>query len=342
MARHSFIRVSKLHDVAGRIDYISNPARQEFLYGVRATCDTPYWQKLANENQLDFHRSGSLGKCIEARELIIALPEEYQYIKPEEILDRFTGFFKDKYGVECIAALHHNKRKTNYHIHLIFSERKELPEKEVKIASRNMFYDEKGKHRRTKKEITDDNGELRKGCYIIPKGKPYEGHHFEPKEKVFKGKAFLQEVKEVYTELINEQMKDSEKLEVFKKDSIFLPMKKIGKNNPKADIIMRNNYEVAKWNSNAVYLSKHMPEDHIKEIKKKEIVEPVREAKAQGVRNDFVGIISRATKILNRFYKEWRGLRIEDRPEARSDRFYRLLDYCRVKISPLKNKGWER
>ena len=30
--------------------------------------------------------------------------------------------------MECIAALHHNKRKTNYHIHLIFAERKLLDE----------------------------------------------------------------------------------------------------------------------------------------------------------------------------------------------------------------------
>lgn len=74
--------------------------------------------------------------------------------------------------------MHHNTRQTNYHIHLIFSERQELAEPEVKIAARNMFYDENGKHRRTKKEILDDQGELRKVCYIIPKEEPYSGHYF--------------------------------------------------------------------------------------------------------------------------------------------------------------------
>ena len=44
--------------------------------------------------------------------------------------------------MECVSALHHNKRKTNYHIHLIFSERELLPEPIEKIATRNMFYDE--------------------------------------------------------------------------------------------------------------------------------------------------------------------------------------------------------
>lgn len=65
--------------------------------------------------------------------------------------ETFTEHFKQNYGVECIAALHHNKRKTNYHIHLIFSERKLLDEPVEKIATRNMFYDENGKHVRTKK-----------------------------------------------------------------------------------------------------------------------------------------------------------------------------------------------
>ena len=34
-----------------------------------------------------------------------------------------------------------------------------------------MFYDEQGKHRRTKKEILDVQGNIRAGCSIIPKGK---------------------------------------------------------------------------------------------------------------------------------------------------------------------------
>ena len=56
--------------------------------------------------------------------------------------------------MECSAALHHNKKMTNYHIHLVFSERKmleRLERLEVKIVTRNMFYDEQDKHRRTKK-----------------------------------------------------------------------------------------------------------------------------------------------------------------------------------------------
>lgn len=73
--------------------------------------------------------------------------------------------------MECVSALHHNKRKTNYHIHLIFSERKLLPEPDIKIATRSVFYDETGKRVRTKKEITGEDGQIRKGCTVIKREK---------------------------------------------------------------------------------------------------------------------------------------------------------------------------
>ena len=51
----------------------------------------------------------------------------------------FTDLFHKQYGVECVSALHHNKCKINYHIHLIFSEGKLLPELDVKVATRSVF-----------------------------------------------------------------------------------------------------------------------------------------------------------------------------------------------------------
>ena len=151
MARHSFIQMSKLPNVKGRISYITSHARQENLYATYRTADNEFWSNLARESQQEFKRSGTEGKCIEARELIIALPEIYTRYEPQEVLEDFTEEFHRRYGVECVSALHHNKRKTNYHIHLIFSERKRLPEPDIKIATRSVFYDETGKRVRTKK-----------------------------------------------------------------------------------------------------------------------------------------------------------------------------------------------
>ncbi len=104
-----------------------------------------FGRNLQNVIRKNLQKVGQKGKCIEARELIIALPESFTEYQPDRLLQLFTNHFKQNYGTECIAALHHNKRKTNYHIHLIFAERKLLAEPIIKIASRNMFYDENGK-----------------------------------------------------------------------------------------------------------------------------------------------------------------------------------------------------
>lgn len=244
MARHSFIQMSKLSNVKGRISYISDPKRQEYLYATFSTReDMTFWNDLAKECQEEFKRFGTEGKCIEARELIIALPEEYTKFDPNQVLREFTEQFKKRYDVECVSALHHNKTKKNYHIHLIFSERRLLPEPEVKIATRSVFYDELGKRVRTKKEIPGEDGQIREGCIVIKKGEAYEKHLFTAKDEVFKNELFLDEAKQFYTALINRHIHDPERrLKVFDPNSVYLPTKKIGKNNPKeaeieADIV---------------------------------------------------------------------------------------------------------
>lgn len=72
IVRNSFIQMSKLTNLKGRINYISSPARQENLYAVCETTDRKFWRELARCNQEEFSKSGASGTCIEARELIIA------------------------------------------------------------------------------------------------------------------------------------------------------------------------------------------------------------------------------------------------------------------------------
>ena len=278
IARNSFIQLSKLSNVKGRIDYITNPERQENLYATYETVQRSFWKFLAMENQQDFQKSGSAGKCIEARELIIALPESFIKYQPEKLLKIFTEKFKQKYGVECISALHHNKKKTNYHIHLIFSERELLEKEEVKTASRNLFYNEHGKRVRIKKEIQDEFGEIRKGCIIVPKGEIYERHSFGNKKAYFKDIEFLPEIKKYYTNMINYYVKNpSEKLTVFNRDSVYIATKKIGKNNPKAEQIKKDNAVRQEWNKIAdVALVVGISDKKIKAIKKNEITEKIQ------------------------------------------------------------------
>ena len=57
--KHSFVMESKLHDVKGRVDYISSPKRQENLYAVFSNVEDSYWKLLAEQNQRDFAKSGT-------------------------------------------------------------------------------------------------------------------------------------------------------------------------------------------------------------------------------------------------------------------------------------------
>lgn len=289
--------------ISGHSTYISSKAKQENLYAIYTTVrERSFWRELAKCNQESFRQSGAEGKCIEARELIIALPESFVYYEPEYLLRRFTDHFKQKYKVECISALHHSKRKTNYYIHLIFAERQLLDKPIEKIATRNMFYDEKGKHRRTKKEILDEAGNIRKKCKVIKKGEVYEKNLFAKKNELFKADGFLDEVKRLYTNLINVcAIKEEDKLHVFDRNGMYLATKKIGKNNPKAAEIEADNMERVRWNQTVDRaLISGVAEKDIFDVKREKISEEVKcSIDLYGNRPSFlVSIIRLAIKAL--------------------------------------------
>lgn len=210
--------------------------------------------------------------------------------------------------MECVSALHHNKRKTNYHIHLIFSERKLLPEPDIKIATRSVFYDETGKRVHTKKEITGEDGQIRKGCTVIKKGEIYESHLFTVKDDKFKSEPFLREVKEIYTDLINRHISNPEQqLKVFDKNSVYLPTKKIGKNNPKAAEIETDNAARQEWNRTAdMALISGISEAKILEVKQTEIHDKASQSiKSKGwLHNLFRGIVTKAKDFLQNLIQE--------------------------------------
>ncbi len=210
--------------------------------------------------------------------------------------------------MECVSALHHNKRKTNYHIHLIFSERKLLPEPDIKIATRSVFYDETGKRVHTKKKITGKNGQIRKGCTVIKKGEIYESHLFTVKDDKFKSEPFLREVKEIYTDLINRHISNPEQqLKVFDKNSVYLPTKKIGKNNPKAAEIETDNAARQEWNRTAdMALISGISEAKILEVKQTEIHDKASQSiKSKGwLPNLFRGIVTKAKDFLQNLIQE--------------------------------------
>ena len=73
MARHSFIQMSKLSNVKGRISYITSHARQENLYATYRTADNTFWSNLAKESQQEFKLTETKGifKGKERKDLVL-------------------------------------------------------------------------------------------------------------------------------------------------------------------------------------------------------------------------------------------------------------------------------
>lgn len=337
-----YARIEHITDVMGRIDYITSPDRQENLYAKYRTKEDFPWNQLAAECRERFRKSGTGGRCIEAREMILALPEDFQRFNPQELLGEITKHFKVKYGTECVSALHHNEEKTNYHVHLIFAEREFLELPEIKLAQRNLFFDADGR-RSAKKEIYDENGQLKEGCYVIKKGEVVSRELFGKKNPYFKSREFIRDVKHEFKELINSKVRDEEKkLSIYDSSDIYLPTKKIGKNNPKEREIKDNNEAVAEWNFLAYKATEHIPREMVKDIKRIEITDKIAEAREAGAERKgwFRKIVKDAANVLIRFVRRWDRMLDRDKPEPKSEGFLRMLDYVRTILR--KDREWER
>ena len=144
--------------------------------------------------------------------------------------------------------------------------------------------------------------QMSNGCKIIQKGEVYEQHLFTFKVKIFKGEPFLQEVKAFYTDLINKGVADPEhKLKVFDSESVYLPTKKIGKNNPRAAEIEADNAARQEWNRTAdLALVSGIEEVKILAVKKEKIQEKTSESIKQNgwLPKLFRSIVGKAKELL--------------------------------------------
>lgn len=240
MKNVQYLRQTNLHNVCGRIDYIrGDTGKQEHMMAYYSTISDDEWKDLACYNQERF-KSNKKGfnkqrkcKAIEARELILHIPHEYAKRDPNELAKLVGDDWKRKFGTDCCLAIHWNKSKTNYHIHLIYSERV----KENKVATRNMFYDINWK--RCKK--ADAVNVIHKGD-IVSK--------WSDKDARFKKKSFMQDVIKPYYAI-------KFKLEMYRDDGLHLKEQKEYKINPTSsleyielhDKIVEYNKNVRTWNN---------------------------------------------------------------------------------------------
>lgn len=200
-----------------------------------------FWQRLSVDSQTAFRQAGGCKtkddgtamQACEAREIHGQLPNSaLEVMPPEQLALAVATDFKDRYGVDCLVAIHYNKTKTNLHYHVMFPERQLLEEPVIQVADRNVFLDADGIRKRTKKEITDADGQLLPGCSIIKKGEVLSARYFGNKNPMFAEKSWMNEYRHTMADWINENLHPDELRTVFDRNGPYLAQVHIGKGTP--------------------------------------------------------------------------------------------------------------
>lgn len=170
------------------LDYLTNQSTHE-TGDIVATYDTfgsseltknepnkEMWQRLFEQNERAYNRKSNRGKTDNgklqsARESVVWLNNKWCFddeIENKKLAQSLAVRFKQKYGLDCVVALHWNKSKTNFHAHIMYADRKTL-DKPIEIkATRNEYY-------------TDDWKRCKKtdAVHIVKKGDIKETKYFE-------------------------------------------------------------------------------------------------------------------------------------------------------------------
>lgn len=139
-----FIRMTKLSNIVGRANYISSTDRQECIVAASEPVDWKPYQDFERQNRKTDQRNN------EGREVIIALPNEWADLRPDELKQRAATVASTAVGktTDLQWAVHWNKTRTNLHLHVIFSERKKT--ETVKRWDRDVYLTADGKVARRK------------------------------------------------------------------------------------------------------------------------------------------------------------------------------------------------
>lgn len=270
----SYVRRTNLPNVIGRINYISNPEKQEFLEDYYDMANKDFWKELAkqskdtkdyNKNKVD--EKGKPYKPIQAVEYIVRLsPEMYDKstgqlkCSAEDIAMHFYNHF----GYICCVGVHHSKLKdendnyvlneqgnyrrnyNNLHCHLIICDRVKPDNRIKKYATRDIYFDSNGK-RVYKKSLADPSK-------TIKKGECYKDLKFGSKiNEIRDNKAFNEKMHE-WSNILNND--NSQNHFFFRPNNVgynktFEAQRKVGRNRPSESVkyIKRLNMDVKRLNA---------------------------------------------------------------------------------------------
>jgi hypothetical protein len=223
-----FARVTKLHDIAGRGDYISNPDRQEAIVAQSAPVDWKPYREFERAHQ----RTNKANN--EGRELIIQLPNGWADLPDGELTAKADRLAETAAGkkTDLQWAVHWNKGHTNLHMHVVFSERTRTGE--VKLYDRDIYQTADGKVARRRADRAHDT----EGQELPPVHRKGEiaSDGFTAKDTRYKAKKWTQEVKNT----IHEEMRRLGAVLEPQKSPYELHQYHQGKGTQSADIAVKN------------------------------------------------------------------------------------------------------
>lgn len=192
---YCYVSQTKLYSISGRAGYITNENAQEEIVLVSETVDfKPYAQyEKANQKSQDKNNQG--------REYMIPLPNEwYTELSRDELQERVKILVQAAVGksTDLQWAVHWNRDRTNLHVHIVFSERTKIAEKDRKTWDRDIYLTADGKIARKKADrARDADGNIKPP--IHKKGE--KQGEFSVKDTKYKSKGYLHNVKMQVQEL---------------------------------------------------------------------------------------------------------------------------------------------
>lgn len=233
----SFVRLQKITNVAGRLDYIfrqgafSKKELSEQLVYFHDNFGAENWKKLADFENAESKRLNV--KLTQARELIIALPNNMKNQKNEDAESQYKKIASSLASGQPYAfAVHWNKTKTNLHMHLLLSERQKLDiAQEPKRYRQDIWAKEDGSRAlkiEDRHHIMHHKGDIQYDKDGKIKYKNAENSGFSLKTKDMQKKSWIFEKKQEATKLLKNLGYD---ITAFDEKEGFLAEKHEGKGN---------------------------------------------------------------------------------------------------------------
>lgn len=287
----NLVRAQKITNGRGSIKYITKDSKGEILASY-STQTLQEWEILFDYNQQKFNEEkekggwipsrknakGEEAQCIEARMYVVAFPNEManypckyngQIINNDmELAKAIANDWRNTYGTDCYVAIHWNKSHTNFHAHILVSERIKKESQEVKRAKRNRYYDANGRECKKADAVR-----------IIHKGDVIRGQNelYESRKLDFHSEDTLNRIKEHYSKTLG--------TELYKEDGLHIPQQHLPRINERTSDEVLEVYERTRsYNESVKEFNKIvdiLKENHHEDILEDDIKPIVVECKRQ-------------------------------------------------------------